>query len=172
VAATTARRRSSGSGFSIFRIALIIGLVGIVIIAAWAGWFLLDQASRRVPFDVTLYPNAEFWGDSNVQAGFRKLFYRTIDSPETVAAFYQQRLDEHNGGSGERCVRIPPEGVDREADNDLSRLPYQFKCVFDRSGFNATQFTEVYIHPGRFNTDPFLNAQGLTIIRYDQQWQP
>lgn len=170
MAATTARRRSSG--LSIFRIALIIGLIGIAIIAIWGIWFFFDQASRRVPFDVTLYPGAEFWADNSVQTGFRKLYYRTIDSPEEVAAFYQQRLDEHNGGPGERCVRTPAEGVDAAAVNDMSRLPYQFKCVFDRSGFNTLQFTEVYIHPGRYNPDPFLNAQGLTVIRYEQQWQP
>ncbi len=175
MAAVEARRRRRGSSgsISIFRIALIIGVVGLVIVVAWLIWFIVfDQASRRVPFEISVYPDSEFWGESNVQVGSRNLFYRTTDSPEIVVNFYQDKLNEHYGDREQFCVRMPSEGNMPGAEADLSQLLYQFKCVFDRSGFNATQFTQVLIHPGRYNADPFLNAEGLTVIKYEQQWQP
>jgi hypothetical protein len=169
----TARRRQNREGVSIFRIALIIGIVGLVLIAVWAIWFFVfDQSSRRVPFEVTLYPTSEFWGESDVQVGYRNLFYRTTDSPEVVVNFYQDKLNEHYGNRDQSCVRIPPTGSNPRSEQDPTLLQYEYKCVFDRSGFNQTQYTQVLIYPGAYNADPFLNAQGLTVIQYEQQWQP
>lgn len=171
MAAAASRRRQSG--VSVVRIALIIGILGVVIILGWSVWFFgFDQASRRQPFEVQVYPGAEYWGENEVLTGSRNLFYRTQDLPEAVANFYQDKLNEHYGNRQEICVRIPPEGVMPGSENDATQLPYQFTCVFDRSGFNATQYTQVIIHPGRFNSDPFLNAEGTTVIKYEQIWQP
>lgn len=168
---TATRTRTRSGGVSIVRIALIVGIVGILIVGAWLVWFFIDQASRQVPFDVAVYPGAEFWGENDVQPGGRNLFYRTPDSPELVAEFYQLRLNEYYGDAEQFCVRIPPEGVNEGLENNPNAVLYQFKCMFDRSGFNATQFTQVIIYPGRYNPDPFFNAEGLTIVKYEQQWQ-
>lgn len=158
-------------GVSIIRIALIVGVIGLLIIGAGIASFFIDQASRQVPFDVKVYPGAELWGENNVQANSRDLFYRTPDTPEQVEAFYQQQMNELYGNADTSCVRIPPEGVNADAENNPALALYQFVCLFDRSGFRTTQYTRVVIYPGRFNTDPFFNADGLTIVKYEQQWQ-
>lgn len=162
---------SSRSGVSIIRVALIVGVVGILIIGAGVASFFIDQASRQVPFDVTVYPNALYWGENNVETNSREIYYRTVDLPEEVAEFYQAEMNRHYGDAQQRCIRLPPEGVSLEAERDNNLALYQFVCLFDRSGFRTTQYTRVVIYPGRANADPFLNANGLTIVKYEQQWQ-
>lgn len=168
---TTRTRTSPRGGISIVRMALIIGVIGLLVLAIGIGSLFLDQASRQTPFDVEVYPGAEMWGESNVQSNARNIFYRSTDSPEDVAAFYQRKMNEHNGTTNQGCVRLPPEGNDPAAATNPNAALYQITCMFDRSGFNATQFTKVVIYPGRFNQDPFLNAEGMTIVKYEQQWQ-
>ena len=169
MAATRTRTRSGG--VSIVRISLTIGIVGILIVGAWLVWFFIDQASRQVPFEVAIYPGAEYWGETNVLPGSRDLFYRTPDTPEQVSAYYTQKMSEYYGNGDQVCVRLPPEGTNAGAEANLNSVLYQFKCMFDRSGFNSTQYTQIVIYPGRYNADPFLNAEGLTIVKYEQQWQ-
>lgn len=168
---TTRTRSNPRGGISIVRMALIIGVVGLLVLGVGIASLFVDQASRQSPFDVEVYPGAEKWGESDVQSNARNVFYRTTDSPEQVTAFYQQKMNEHNGSTGQNCVRLPPEGVNPDAAVNPAAALYQITCMFDRSGFNSTQFTKVVIYPGRFDADPFLNAEGMTIVKYEQQWQ-
>jgi hypothetical protein len=160
-------------GFSIIRIGLIAGVVGIILIGLGFVAFLTDQASRRVPFAVAVYPTAQEWGMTDVTTFSRKVLYRVTDStPEQVALFYQQELNAHNGSNDELCVRLPPTGEYVVPENEPYMLRYQYTCVFDNSGFNATQYTIVKIYPGYFHPDPTLDTRGLTIIEFEQNWQP
>lgn len=163
---TVEKRRSS----SIVRYSLIAGLIGILIIVAGVVSFFVDQASRQAPFDIQPPPGALFWGESDVFSGSRNVYYRSPDTIENVVNYYQQKLNEHNGDTVERCIRIPAEGEAPPAADGLS-VPFQFSCMFDRSGFRATQYTLVVIYPGQASTDPTLDTDGLTIIRYEQLWQ-
>lgn len=160
---------------SIFRIGLIIGIVGVLAVGAGVVAFLTDQASRQVPLDITVFPGAEPWGTTQVRGASRQLLFRVATvSPEEVSQFYQQRMTEFYGNTEFSCVRSPSSGVSEAPPGSTVRnpIPYQFACMFDRSGFNTTQFTRVIIYPGQPNSDPFLNAEGYTVIVYEQVWQP
>lgn len=160
------KRRSS----AVVRWSLIAGVIGIVIIGAGVISFFADQASRQVPFDIPLPPGAVFWGESGVTSSSRTVYYRVADSIDNVVNYYQQKLNEHNGDTVERCVRIPPTGEAPLASSGLS-VPYQFSCMFDHSGFRATQYTLVVIYEGLYNEAPELNAAGFTVVEYEQVWQ-
>jgi hypothetical protein len=157
---------------SIFRIGLIVGLIGILAIGGGVLAFFADQASRQVPLDITTYPGAEAWGQSDVSSASRKLLFRVAQvEPEQVAEYYQQRMNEFYGDSDFRCVRNPATGSIRPQPGVPNPIPYQFACMFDRSGFSTTQYTRVIIYPGQPNSDPFYDAEGYTVIVYEQLWQ-
>ena len=163
-----ARKRG---GPSVIRIGLIAGLIGIVLIGAGVLAFFADQASRQTPFNVDIFPGAETWGERYVTDTSRNVFYKVPNNTvEEVAAFYQQKLHDHAGSTQENCVRIPPSGA--YAITDSNSIPYQYVCMFDRSGFRTTQFTRVLVYPGAYNSDPYLNTEGMAVIKYEQQWQP
>ncbi|NDJ60643.1 MAG: hypothetical protein GYB67_05925 [Chloroflexi bacterium] len=169
----TNRRRSSNSS-SFFRISLTVGIVGILIIGAGVIAFFSDRASRQVPLNVEPFPGAEPWGAPQPGRGTsQSLFFRAADQPDTVASYYNERLIEHNGGDEEAlCVRLPPNGTNRIDPNNPLSIPFEYRCLFDRSNWDMTQFTRVRIYPGAPNDDPFLNAEGLTVIEYEQVWNP
>ncbi len=156
---------------SVIRIGIFAGIVGILLIGAAAVTYLTDQASKQSPLDVTLYPNAQYWGDSNARETSRDMFYRSTDSPEAVAAYYQQKLEQFYGNRDQSCVRLPATGENPGSASDASIVPYQFICLFDASGFRTTQYTRVVISPGQPNPDPFYDAAGMSVIKYEQQWQ-
>ena len=157
-------------GLSVVRIGLIAGIVGIVIVAAGVASFFVDQSSRKSPYEVELYPGAEYWGMRDVQATSRDVFYRAADDAERVVGYYQQKMNEHYGDSVEHCVRV--DSVVRASSRSESVVPFQVRCMFDRSGFGSTQYTLVLIYPGLPDPDPFYDAEGMTVIKYEQQWQP
>jgi hypothetical protein len=158
-------------GLSIVRISLIAAFVGILLIGGAVVSYLTDQASHRAPLDIAAYPNAVYWGTSEVHDTSRNLFYRVSDAPEKVASYYQQKMVEHYGNNDQGCVRLPATGNAPGSDTNPNIPPFIFRCLFDNSGFNTSQFTKVEIYPGEENSDPFLNAKGLTIVKYEQQWQ-
>ncbi len=162
------RRRG---GLSLFRVALIAGALGLILIAAGAISVFTDQNSKRSPLDITPYANAKYWGTSAVKDNSRNVFYRTPDKPEAVAAYYQQKMTEHYGNSDQNCVRLPPTGSTPGSESDPTIIPYQFICMFDNSGFQSTQYTRVVIYPGQPNPNPFFDAAGMTIVKYEELWQ-
>ncbi len=156
---------------SVIRIGVIAGIVGILLIAAAAVTYLTDQASKQSPLDIEPYPNAQFWGDGDARVTSRSTFYRSPDSPEAVAAYYQQKLEQFYGNRDQSCVRLPATGENPGSATDPNIVRYQFICLFDTSGFRTTQYTRVVISPGQPNPDPFYDAAGMAVIKYEQQWQ-
>jgi hypothetical protein len=158
-------------GLSIVRVSIIAAIIGIVLIGAAAVTYLTDQASKRTPLDVALIPGASYWGTSEQGATSRKVFYLSSDTPEAVAYYYQKKLQEQYQDATLSCVRFPATGNAPNSDTNVSIALYIYRCMFDNSGFNSSQFTQVEIYPGRPNEDPALDADGFTIIKYEQQWQ-
>ena len=156
---------------SVIRIGIIAGIVGILLIGAAAVTYLTDQASKATPLEIAPYPNSTLWGTSEERTTSRNEFYRSTDSPEVVTAYYQQKLEEHYGNRDQSCVRLPATGENTGSASDPNIVPYQYICLFDNSGFRTTQYTRVVIYPGQPNPDPFYDAAGMTVIKYEQQWQ-
>ena len=156
---------------SIVRMSLIVAFVGLLLIIGAVVSYTTDQNAHRVPLDITLYPNSVYWGMSDEKDTSRNVYYRVSDSPEKVASYYQQKMIEHYGNSDQGCVRLPATGNAPGSGTNPNITPYIFRCMFDNSGFNTSQFTQVEIYPGQENADPFFNAKGLTIVKYEQQWQ-
>ncbi len=159
----------------VFRIGIILGIVGILVVfGGFVVYFLIDQGSRQVPLDIPVYAGAQSWGEANRGAQSRSLFYRIPNvTPEQVVEYYNQKLREFSGTDEEQCVRVPDQGnyIDYQPGVE-GMVPYQFICMFDRSYLNATQYTRVVIYPGPFNEDPSRNAEGMTVVEYDQNWNP
>ena len=157
---------------SMARVATIIAVLGILVVAAGVVSFYIDQGSHKVPLDIPAYPGAVPVGQTMVATTTRREYFRvTSATPDEVAAYYNQRLYEHNGSHDESCIRNPPVGEFDTAGVPNS-VPYEYICMFDRSGFRTSQYTKVTIQPGLFNQDPKLNNAGMTIVEYEQYWQP
>jgi hypothetical protein len=173
MAASPQPRRRTEKGFPLFRTIIIIGIVGAVLVGAGALSFFADQASRQVPLQIELYPGAADWVQLRNCPALQCTLYRVPGvTPELVADHYQTLLNEHNGNDSERCVRIPETGAFPANELAEGQVPYLYKCLFDRSGFGNTQFTEVIVMPGLYNVDPAFNTEGMTVIQYNQSWQP
>jgi hypothetical protein len=163
---------TKSGGISVFRLGLIGGVIGLLLVGLGVGAFYADQSSRRGPFEPPLYPGAEPWGTGAVEQTSRELFYRVPDVPaEQVAQFYQQKMAEHYGNNQEHCVRMPPSGNAPTSASVPNFIPFQFTCVFDNSGLNSSQYTRVLVYPGSYHEDPFMNSEGDTVILYEQHWQ-
>ncbi|MEP7291201.1 MAG: hypothetical protein ABI835_05430 [Chloroflexota bacterium] len=158
-------------GLSIVRISIIAAVIGIALIAVAAISFYLDQRSHQAPFEIAPYPAAAYWGESNKRDTSRNIFYLTADLPEQVALYYQQKMADHYGNNDQSCVRLPATGIVQESETNPNIAPFIYRCMFDNSGFNSSQYTQVEIYPGRADDNPALNAEGMTIVKYEQQWQ-
>lgn len=165
----------SRGNLSFFRLSIAIGVVGLLLIGAGYSAFLLDQASRRQPLFVTLPDNAQPWGEPSPLSPTRQQLFFLVPGADAdqVAQFYDQQMrDFYDADAGDvsslvTCERFPSADTFEDYDPQLN-APYFWKCVFDRSNFNALQFTEVTIQPGVAAT----NSQDAVVIRYDQRWQP
>jgi len=179
---------------SVFRISLLVSILGALLIGSGVLAFNLDQQSRRAPLEISLPTGAQQWGGPNVYSStWREVYYRVQGGdPQTVADFYDQRMAEHYGTSitasdRERCQRVPSVGEytnipdsRRGSDGNTfdpdfvpgESIPYLWRCMFDRSGLNVTQWTQVTIYPGVDSADPNRNAFGDVVIVYEQRWQP
>lgn len=168
------RRSRRRRGLSFFQISLITAGLGIALLVGGVGVFFLDQASRREPLDIELYPSAIPYTDQQINPTRLKTFYRVLDADtDQVATFYQERMREHYSDvtdtAAPTCVRVPEIG---EADVEPGIVPFFYRCMFDRSGFFSSQWTQVTIFPGVFNENPDLNTEGETLIEYEQYWTP
>lgn len=163
---------------SIIRMGTIIAIIGVLAVVIGVVSFFIDQSSYKVPLEIEPYPGAEVRGQRPVTNTRREVFYVIGNAdPTVVADYYQQRLDSHYGNSPtnterEQCVRVPAEG-EFDTTNTVGVAPYQFVCMFDRAGFNGSlQQTRIVIQPGLPNEDPVLDTEGLTVVAYEQSWQP
>lgn len=154
--------------FSLIRVGTIAAIIGILVVAGGVVSFFLDRASHQVPLEVAPYPGATTWGQRDHSPTSRTVYYQVPGiAPEEVVDYYQRKLDEMFGNNQEKCERFPTDGNFPEYDDGVKGIaPYQFSCMFDRSGFQITQYTRINIQPG-------VDAnQGTTIVAHEQFWQP
>ena len=158
---------------SLVRVGTLVAIIGVLLVGAAAAAFYLDQTSRQVPLDIEPYPGAESMGNPQPQGSTRNLYFIVPDTaPEQVMEHYQQLLESQYGDTGERCIRFPDATNNYpNPDNVPSIVPYEFICLFDRSGFYATQYTRVRIQPGLRDSDPEVSQEGNTLIEYQQRWE-
>lgn len=165
--------KKADGGFSIIRIGVIAIIIGILIIAGGAISFFMDRASHQTPLEIELYPGATLWGKQIHSSTAQSVYYQVPNiSPEQVKDFYQQKMDQfYSGDEGpelRNCKRNPFSGNFEEFDKGAAGVvPYQWSCMFDRSGFQITQSTRVNIQPGIQSN----GTAGTTIIEYEQVWQ-
>lgn len=171
------------------RVSILIAVLGVLLIGGGLLSFVLDQQSRSAPLMIDLPPGAQPWGSPRILGSdWQQMFWRVPGGDvESVASYYQGLMRSFYGGvegepGSERCQRLPPVG---EFTNQINQpngvfdstfvpgesLPVLWKCLFDRSGFNNSQTTEVWIYPGQPDSDSFMNSQGDVVIRHEQRWQ-
>jgi hypothetical protein len=161
---------------SIFRVGLGIGMLGIIFVVGGLVLFTVEQAQRKSPFHVEVFPSAVEWYTEEFRGNSRRIVYQIEDTPaQEIAIFYQQRLDQHyNNRPGdprrEQCVRTPVQGNYPDYVPGTGIVPYIYRCEFDNSTFNANQSTTVTIQPGVRNDTESTDYEGLTFIIYDQIW--
>ncbi|MCA9887551.1 MAG: hypothetical protein KC546_04225 [Anaerolineae bacterium] len=172
-----------------FRMSIAAGAFGLLMLAISVIGFFLDQESRRTPYFPPVPAGVEQWGYPVPEGNYRQqIYYRTQSMPvEEVAAFYNDQMLAHYGNNAsdpeaEQCQRFPETGTFADeqvnsygervrSDYDpLTQPAYHYTCMFDRSGFNTSQWTQVTIYPGIPNADPALDSQGYTVIWFQQEW--
>lgn len=171
-----ARRRSRESNFSVFRIGVIAGIIGVVFIVGGFLLFSLEQAGLREPLAVEAPAGAELRFQGESRGTSRNLSYFVPNTTaEDVARFYNEKLKEFYGNdwtTSEQCRRIPSSGNVENYVPGSGVVPYVFRCLFDSSGFQSDRFTQVDIQPGVRNDAAGTNYEGSVVIEYLQQWQP
>jgi hypothetical protein len=173
------------------RVSIFIAVLGVLFLVVSILGFMIDQSSRNSPLMIDAPPGAERWGGDFVQGENWKFIYYRIpgDNLDAVASFYQSKMslfynNSGQGNPGETCQRFPPSGYFTDKPNEASQggildpdfipnesLPVVWKCMFDHSGLNNLQTTEVWIYQGQSNPDPNRDSTGYVIIRYEQRWQ-
>ena len=158
---------------SIVRVGTIVAIVGVFLIGGAVVAYYLDQASRQVPLEIEVYPGAQSTGNPDPVGTSRRFsFIVPNTAPEDVMQHYQAIMESQFAETGERCRRYPNDVSNYPGSAERRDIvPYQFICLFDRSGFYATQFTKVTIQPGLYNNDPRVSQEGNTLIEYEQRWQ-
>ncbi len=152
---------------SVIRVGIFAAVFGFVLIVGGILLFFVDRASRQVPYDIEPYPGAVKWIEQPQSGTSRRVVFRiqgaTVDE---VATYYQQKLTEFS--AGDACLRSPPNGnYDVYDRGDRSIPPYRYYCMFDRSGFQITQYTRVNIEPGVESNQ----SVGMILVEYAQNWQ-
>jgi hypothetical protein len=163
---------------SVFRTSLVIGFFGALLLGAGVLSFFLDQESRRSPLEIEPPSNAVTWGNPEERREGRRYVYYQVPGGDVAAVtnYYNRKLRDHYGEppAGQRpesCERFPRTGTFPNAA-ERGVIPFYVRCMFDNSGLNTLQYTQVTIQPGQFNEDPFYNTQGNVVIEYEQRWTP
>ena len=155
---------------SVVRVGTIAAIIGVLIILGGIGLFFIDRASHQRPYEIDPYPGATLWYSNPQASNARQVVYRVKGaSAEDVAAYYQKKLTELEGSSGDdKCLRFPPTGnYDAYTKDPKSSAPYRFSCMFNRSGFEIEQYTRVNIEPGVEAN----KSVGMVVIENVQHWQ-
>lgn len=164
---------------SVFRVGLIIGILGILGIGLGFLSFQLEITRRQQPFNVPLFPGAVELdrGASPTRPRSGQLVRYIVSgvTAEEVAGFYQVELDKHLRQDGstlnrQLCVRTPPVGNYETYREGNGTLPYKYDCIFDNTFLDNVQMTKVQIHPGVRDDMNNVNFEGSVIILYDQTW--
>lgn len=163
---------------SIFRIGILIAIVGGVLIV---GGFVLasaEQASYRAPLDIEPPPDTVQLFEEDLSPVTRRLYFESLMSPEDVSRYYDAELAELQGLplgdlNRDRCIRSPRDGNYQTFVPGNGSVPYEFQCIFQQvSLLGVDRSTFVRIHPGVRNDEDGTNYEGTTRIYYDQLWQP
>ncbi|MEO0563899.1 MAG: hypothetical protein AAF125_17475 [Chloroflexota bacterium] len=159
---------------SVVRIGTTITILGVLVVLVSLVTFFVDQAARTRPLDVEPPSGATSLGTNILTSTSQRRYFSIPQSEmsvEQVASYYTDRIINFgNAEDSQPCLRFPTEGTYAGWEPGTGRVPYQFVCVFDNSGFNTIQFTEVRVQPGIFDEDPERNTEGLVMIQYEQQW--
>lgn len=156
---------------SIIRVGTLAAIIGVLFVVVGVVLFSLDRASHQVPLDIDAYPGATLWYQTPTSNTSRSVVYQIKDATaDQVAEFYQNKMNAFNGaGDTSTCVRLPSTGNFVEFDRGQKDVaPYQYSCMFDRSGFQISQYTRVNIQPGIASNQ----TEGMVIVEYEQNWQP
>ncbi len=154
---------------SVIRVATIAAIVGLLVIVSGVAFFFIDRASHQRPFEIDPYPGAALWFSKDRASNSRQVVYRVQGATaDEVAAYYQQKLEEIEGNGADPCLRFPSVGnYEGYNKNDKSSVPYRYSCLFDRSGFQISQFTRINIEPGIESN----NSVGMVVVENEQYWQ-
>jgi len=154
---------------SVIRVGTIAAILGILVILGGVAFFFIDRASHQRPFEIDPYPGATIWFTKTLSSNARQVVYRVQGaSPDDVAAYYQQKLSQIEGSNTDPCIRFPSVGNYEAYNKDKKAgVPYRYSCMFDRSGFQISQFTRVNIEPGIEAN----NSAGMVVIENEQYWQ-
>src|SRR5882724_9023525 len=97
---------------SVIRVGTIAAVIGILIILGGIGLFFIDRASHQRPFEIDPYPGSTLWFTTNRAPNARQVVYRINGATaDAVAAYYQAKLTELEGSSGDdQCLRFPTSG--------------------------------------------------------------
>ncbi len=165
---------------SMLRIGIALVGFGVVVIIGGFLLFQIEQQRYKSPLSIDTYPEAQELGINRITSTAREVIYTVTDTdPSTVADFYDDLLIEHEGTSAndinrEQCLRFPP--GDGEIFDDFQEgtgvMPYFYRCIFNDTGFNASRLTQVTVAPGVLNNTTGNDFRGLTMITYEQQWEP
>ena len=156
---------------SVFRVGTIAAIIGVLFIVGAIVFFFIDRGSHQVPLEIEPYPGAAESGVIPRSGTSQTEFFQIASiSPEEVVAYYQGKMDGFYGAGTERelreCKRFPSSGEQLEFQRgDPGVIPYQYTCLFDRSGFFVSQFTTVVIQPG------IGDKKGITIVVHEQTWE-
>jgi hypothetical protein len=156
---------------SIIRVGTLAAIFGLLLIVGAVVFFFIDRASHQTPLEIDPYPGSIDRGQTRHSDISRSEFFQVTGvSPEDVLNFYQGKMDSFYDANTEpelkSCKRFPTIGDHPEyTRGDPGIVPYEFRCLFDRSGFNVTQYTTVIIQPG------IDDNQGSTIVVHEQYWQ-
>jgi hypothetical protein len=156
---------------SVVKTGLFFMGLGLLFVLGSAVFVAIETESARSPLHIPIPEGAEEWAIENyADRAYQEAFYKieTTDV-ESVVAHYQQQANDFGS---DRCKRLPPNGDFADYDPDDGTVPYLWQCLFERSNVpGVSQTTQVKIHPGISNEDPFLNTEGYTVIQYEQHWQ-
>ncbi len=161
---------------SMVRVSILTAVVGGIFLIGGAFAFFLDQESRKSPLMIEIPPGAVQNGEVAKGVAWRDVFYTVTGGEiEAIVTFYERKMLEHYANTpeqdeGERCVRFPLAGNFAEFEQGRSPLPFYYICMFDRSGLNSTQWTQVTIRPA-IATDVNIDIENTIVITYEQRWQ-
>ncbi len=165
---------------SLFRVGAALATFGILVIVGGFLIFQVEQQGYKSPLNIDLYPGSQELGTNTLNSTSRVVIYTVPDADtESVAAYYDDKLVEHEGSNAndlnrERCLRFPAGNgeIFSDFEEGTGVVPYFYRCIFNDSGLNVTRWTQVTIHPGVINNETGMDTRGMTVIEYEQRWEP
>jgi hypothetical protein len=156
---------------SVIRVGTIAAILGAVFIVGAIIFFFVDRSSHQVPLEIEPYPGATVGGQVPHSKTSRTEYFQIPNvTAEEVVAYYQGKMDSFYGLGTEKelreCKRFPSFGDFEEYTRGQPGVaPYQYSCLFDRSGFFVSQSTTVIIQPG------IEKNKGTIVVAHDQSWE-